>query len=307
MNITDIIIIGEGILGLYAGIKAIEKGYNVKIFEIGSRPSFVDNFRMIFNDSNHSVRKLFYKLSIQSEVLNIRNDIIETIISKLGKMPTSLQQEITFKQACINTLCKNNIIQLEENIHDIDILYKIDTFTAIQMIQKNYNKNNQNLRPMVSSSIVLKKMREYFKHHNGQIFYNNQVQHIELTPTNTFLCTINNKQWASNIIISTLNPENLLKIYDWTFEQKNNITSSTQVIQEESKYQNILLDKYHICTPCNKNSKKSIYKYSNGHISEIKQILGNGLHLYICHKSFCKNPNWFNSLFEYINDIMKYI
>ena len=36
MNTTDAIIIGEGFLGLYSGIKLAEKGYNVKIFEKNS-------------------------------------------------------------------------------------------------------------------------------------------------------------------------------------------------------------------------------------------------------------------------------
>ena len=32
MNSTDAIIIGEGFLGLYSGIKLAEKGYNVTFF-----------------------------------------------------------------------------------------------------------------------------------------------------------------------------------------------------------------------------------------------------------------------------------
>ena len=43
MNTTDIIIIGEGFYGLFTGIKIAEKGYNVKIFEMNTKPLFITN------------------------------------------------------------------------------------------------------------------------------------------------------------------------------------------------------------------------------------------------------------------------
>lgn len=305
MNTTDAIVIGEGFLGLYAGIKAAEKGYNVKIFEKKSKPVFINNFRMIFSDNNHIIKKFFNRLDITIEQVENKTTIVQIIISKLERMPSSLQQGTTFSQTCCNVLSKNNINTLKQELYDYSMLMNIDTYSAIQLIKKNYLNSKTNFVISECTSKVLKKMREYFKSLNGQIFYNYNVQKIGITTTDQFLCNINSRCWCANIIISTISSENLLKIFNWNIDTVNFIKSNMSNINNTVDHN--LLENCKISIPCRyKTYVRSFSIQDNKHIN-LKQIFGLNAHFYICHDDYNRNPNWLSGIIDSIHDIMKNI
>ncbi len=64
MNTTDTIIIGEGFIGLFVGIKIAEKGYNVRIIEMNTKPLFITKLRLIYPDQYTYNKKNLNKLNI---------------------------------------------------------------------------------------------------------------------------------------------------------------------------------------------------------------------------------------------------
>lgn len=305
MNTTDAIIIGEGILGLYAGIKAAEKGYNVKIFEKKSKPIFINNFRMIFSESNHSIKKFFNRLDITTEQVENKITIVQMIISKLERMPTSLQQDTKFSQTCSNSLSKNNINILKKELYDYSMLMSIDTYSAIQLIKKNYLYSKTNFVVSECTSKVLKKMREYFKSLNGQIFYNYNIQSIGITSTDQFLCNINGKCWCANIIISTIGSENLLKIFNWSSDTISYIKSNTSYIN--TRVDTNLLELCKISIPCRYKTYERSFNIQDIKPINFKNVFGINAHFYICHDDYNRNPNWLSGTIDSIHDIMKNI
>lgn len=270
MNITDVIVIGEDFVGLYTGIRACEKGYNVKIFDKSNRTIFTKQNKLIFSDNHNLIKKLFLKLNISIESISFNKQILTNIISHIEKMPSSLQQNITFLQA-YNTLCKNNMSIIKNNIVEFNYLQNNKCIDAINYIKKNYINTKCFYVPACSTSIVLKKMRDYFKQLNGQIFYNHFVQSISQSHNNQIQASINNKLWNCSILINSFKEElhhhktNLSFLYD------NNIFLPIYIPSQ----------------------KKYLSEYN----------LGNNTHFYkIKHHS-----SFINYTMEYINDVMKLI
>jgi len=302
MNTTDTIIIGEGFFGLFVGIKIAEKGYNVKIFEMNTKPLFITNLRLIFPEQYIYIKKFLNKLNISYTIIHNNNTTIASIISNLDKMPTSLQKDTLFKDTCNNILNKYNINLLKNEIYEIDFLLNIDTESAIQLIKKNYINIHQYIKVTESSLSILKKMREYFKSLNGQIYYNNRVFSLNINSSNQFICNINNRNWYSNILISTINIENLLLIFNWNDHIKNYLINMINF--KNKKVYKLILNKCHISIPI--KYKTSIKNY-NFNIRKSSNILGNDCHFYVCNEDFSNTPYWINGTIDIVNEITKYI
>lgn len=293
MNITDAIIIGEGFIGLYSGIKLAEKGYNVKIFEKKNK-ILINNIKFIFHENNFNLKKMLQKLEINLDLIELDTKYFEIINSKLELMPTKLQQELKFNETCINILGKQITNILKKKFYDFDYLLKLDTYSAYQSIKKHYLISNKYYIVKESFLIILKKMRIYFKSLNGQIFTNHIINNINIINNNQLLLNINNKEWCCNIIISTISIKNLNKIYNFKFINNN--------LKRNNIIDKLILDKYHISLP------NKLYSYNNEKILNNIKILNNqNLYFFICHFDFCKNPYWINNLIENINSIIKNI
>lgn len=302
MNTTDTIIIGEGFYGLFLGIKIAEKGYNVKIFEKNTKPLFIKNIRLMFPENYIYIKKLLNKLNISYSFIHNNISNISSIISSLDKMPTSLQQDTLFKDTCNNLLNKYTINLLKNEIYEIDFLFNIDTESAIQLIKKTYININTYIKITESPLSILKKMREYFKSLNGQIYYNNKVCSIIINSSNQFICNINNRNWYSNILISTLNIENILNIFNWNDYIKNNLISMMNI--KNKKVYKLILNKCRISIPI--KYKTSIKKFSLNN-RKTPNLLGNDIHFYVCHEDFSNTPYWINGTVDLITDITKFI
>jgi hypothetical protein len=293
MNTTDAIIIGEGFLGLYSGIKLAEKGYNVKIFEKKNK-IFNNNIKYIFHENNYNLKKMLLKMDINLVSIELDNKYFEIINNKLELMPTKLKQETKFNETCINIVGKNITNFLQKNFYDFDYLLSLDTLKAIQSIKKHYLISKKYYIIKESFLSILKKMRIYFKSLNGQIFINNNINNISITNNNQFILSINNKQWDCNIIISTISSKNLNKIYNFEFLNEN--LKKINILDKK------ILEKYHIAIPNKKD------RFNNEHnLNNIKIFNNENIYFFICHFDFCKNPYWINNLIDNINDIMKKI
>ena len=80
MNITDVIVIGEDIIGLYTAIRASEKGYNVKIFEKKNKTYFSNHDKIVFSEQQHFMKKLMSKLGVPLEIIEYNVDGLSFII-----------------------------------------------------------------------------------------------------------------------------------------------------------------------------------------------------------------------------------
>lgn len=302
MNTTDTIIIGEGFYGLFVGIKIAEKGYNVKIFEKKTKSLFINNLRLFFPENCNYIKKFLNKLNISYITIHNNNSTVSSIISNIDKMPTSLQQDTIFKDTCNNILNKHNINILKNEIYEIEFLFNIDTESAVQLIKRNYININKYIKVTESSLSILKKMREYFKSLNGNIYYNNKVFSIIINSSNQFICNINNRNWNSNILISTINIENLLLIYKWSDHIRNNLTNMINV--KNKKVYKLILNKCHISIPI---KYKTCIKKFNLNNRKSSNILGSDKHLYVCNEDFNNTPYWMNGNIDTISEITKYI
>ena len=302
MNTTDTIIIGEGFYGLFSGIKIAEKGYNVKIFENNTKPLFIHNIRLLFPENNIYIKKLLHKLDISYTFIHNNITNISSIITSLDKMPTSLQQYTLFKDTCNNLLTKNTINLLKREIYEIEFLFNIDTESAIQLIKKTYINVPMYIKITESPLIILKKMRDYFKSLNGQIYYNNKVCSIIINSSNQFICNINNRNWNSNILISTLNIENTLNIFKWNDHNKSYLISMMNI--KNNKVYRSVLNKCHISIPIKYTTSLKKFNFNKKHKSN---ILGNDIHLYICNEDFSNTPYWITGTIDIINEITKHV
>lgn len=303
MNTTDTIIIGEGFYGLFVAIKIAEKGYNVKIFEKNAKPLFTNNIRFLFPDSYIFLKKFLNKLNISyTYISNNLTHTIYNVVQNLDKMPTSLQQDTLFIDACNNILNKNTIALLKSELYEFIFLSNIDTYSALQLIKKNYVNVQQYVKITESSLSILKKMREYFKSLNGQIYYNNNVYLVTINSINQFICNINNRNWYSNILISCVNVDNLLTIFNWNDKMIEYLTSLSNV--KNKKVYNVILNKCHISIPIKIST--SIRKFNLNH-RNLPNILGNDIHFYVCNEDFSNTPYWINGTIDIVNDINKYI
>lgn len=303
MNTTDTIIIGEGFYGLFVAIKIAEKGYNVKIFEKNAKPLFSNNIRFIFPDNYIFLKKFLHKLNISyTYIANNLTHTICNVVQNLDKMPTSLQQDTLFIDACNNILNKNTIALLKNELYEFVFLSNIDTYSALQLIKKNYINVQQYVKITESSLSILKKMREYFKSLNGQIYYNNNVYSVTINSINQFICNINNRNWYSNILISCVNVDNLLTIFNWNDKMIEYLTSLSNV--KNKKVYNVILNKCHISIPIKIST--SVRKFNLNH-RNLPNILGNDIHFYVCNEDFSNTPYWINGTTDIVNDINKYI
>jgi hypothetical protein len=273
MNITDVIIIGEDIIGLYTAIRASEKGYNVKIFEKKNKQYFSHHDKIIFSEQQHFMRKLMLKLGVPLETIEHKTDGLLSIIKNFDKMPTALQHNTLFSHSC-NILSKNDINTLKKHVKEINHIQNIKTYDAIQHIKKYYLSSKLSYVSSLSTSIILKKMRNYFKSNNGQIFYNHFVQNINVIQNNNIKCSINNKDWNSSIVISTVNTQKKQK-------------------RCNRKIHSLMLNMFNISIPIKYQSNKE------NCINKLK--FSYNVHFYNCN-SYSTNLS-----FDIVNDLMKLV
>lgn len=273
MNITDVIVIGEDIIGLYTAIRASEKGYNVKIFEKKNKTYFSNHDKIVFSEQQHFMKKLMSKLGVPLEIIEYNVDGLSFIIKNFDKMPTTLQNNTMFSHAC-NILSKSDVNTLKKYIKEFNDIVNIKTYEAIQHIKKYYLSSRIFYISTMSSSVILKKMRNHFKINNGQIFYNNFVQNINIIQNNNIKCSVNNKDWNSSIVISTAN---------------------TQKKQRRCnrKIHSLMLNMFNISIPIH-------YKYTKDNcINRLK--FPSNIHFYNCN-SYSTNLS-----FDSVNDVMKLV
>lgn len=273
MNITDVIIVGEDIIGLYTAIRASEKGYNVKIFEKRSKLYFSNHEKIVFSDQQYFIKKLMSKLSVPLETIEYNVDGLISIIKNLEKMPTALQNNTQFSHSC-NMLSKNDLNTLRKHIKELNDINNIKTYEAIQHIKKYYLSSRLFYITSLSTSTILKKMRNYFKQINGQIFYNNFVQNINVGLNNNIKCSINNKDWNSSIVISTINTQKKQK-------------------RCNKKVHSLMLNMFNISIPIKHKSVK------DNCINKLK--FPYNIHFYNCNSSSTTLS------IDYVNDVMKLV
>ena len=295
---TDTIIIGEGFYGLFSGIALAEKGYNVKIFEKNIKKLFIKNIRFVFPKNYIILHQLLDKLHISYDIIINNNETLNNIISSLDKIPTSLQQDTLFINSCNTVLSRNMIVILKHEIYEFNFLLNIDTYSAIQLIKKNYINVYKYLKITESSFTILSKMREHFKKINGHIYYNTNVHNIFITNKNTFICNINERSWYSSILISTINIENILKIYKWS--ECNKLKLESYINLKNKKINNQILNKCNLIIPFNYSTSNKLFNINNKKLN----LFDINIKFYLFNDDFSYNPYWINGTIDILNDII---
>ena len=311
---TDVIIIGENIMGLYAGIKCLEKGYNVIIIEKSTKPVYINIYPILFSDNHKSVSKLLIKYNIETiETINKLNnlDIIHTLISKSEKVPTVFQETMTFEQLCINILNKSIIKILKQNCLYYDHIKNYNAIEGILYLKNNYiNHTHYILKD--NTLFLLEKLRKSFHDLGGHIYYSTNVNNVHINNDNNILsCNYSNNYIInSDIVISTLNKNNLSDIYNWSSESLKILTSVKSFNESYidnlsiNNIRNHLTTDFNLSIPYYKDDnilKDTIISFNN------KQIFGKHIKFYICNDLFSKNKGWIDGSIRMINDIVHHI
>lgn len=291
----DIIIIGENLLGLYTGLRCIEKGFNVIILDKSVKSSYIKHYPLILSENHYVLKRLLTKYNIpliQTENELNSNEIINTLLLKAEKIPTVLKENISFKQLCLNVLGKNNLYKI------IPYLSELSAKDAIIYLKKNYiNKNHYILKN--NSNILLEKLREDFVAHGGKIEYMSNVSNISYNEKSKMYNVIYNNEMSisSTKVFSTIKIKNLMKIYNFNYDTLNIIKS--HFIKKPTIQKNILYNS-------NMSIPKNIISF-NDNISLLNYlyIFGSETKLYIVSNDLSLNHGWINGCLENINDLIK--
>lgn len=308
---TDIVIIGENLLGLYTGIKCIEKGYNVVIFEKSLKQSYINFNPILFSENHKHLRKLLSKydssfIETTNPIYNL--DIINILLSKTEKIPTLLLENMNFEQLCLNTIGKNNLNILKNKIQYYEHLKNYNSIDAIHYLKKNYI-NHKHFIFNEKSFLFLYKLRSHFIKLGGIINYSTFIDNISINKNNTLSCSYsNNFQITTDIVISTLHKKNLLNIFNWdshtsslinslpSFYDKNHDINSHQHIRSH------LISEYDIAIPIYSHNT---YNYNN--IPIHTQIFGKNIKFFLCSDIFSKNKGWIEGSLDIIHEILRLI
>tara|TARA_Y100000389_G_scaffold83399_1_gene79952 strand:- start:4920 stop:5852 length:933 start_codon:yes stop_codon:yes gene_type:complete len=305
----DVLIIGENLLGLYAGIKCIEKGLSVLIVEkLVKEPPFISGNPILIVDTHKHFKKLCsnYKIDLEYVPNLLHNhETLQLLITKSEKIPSVLQNSITFEQLCVNIIGNQGIKILKKTFEYYDNIKYYNAVDALYYLKKNYLLHNHYTLKN-NSNHLLKKLRKTFINYGGIINYSSPLQHFKINQDNTFLSTLSNNQNVySNIIISTLNNYNLSYIYNWSPDIQNTLSSSYTYDPLSFRYiHNHLITNFNIATPMYNelcNSHKFVLN------SPDSQIFGKSIKFFICNDFFSKNKNWFEGSFDLIHLILRSI
>lgn len=304
---TDIVIIGENLLGLYTGIKCIEKGFNVVIFEKSAKQSYINFNPILFSENHKHIRKLLSKyespfIETNNPVHNI--DIMNTLLNKSEKIPTLLLNNMTFEELCFYCFGKNN--HIKNFLLYYQHLKNFNSVDAITYLKKNFI-NHKHFILKENSFFLLNKLRSHFIKRGGIINYSTSIDNVYILKNNTLCCSYsNNFQINTDIVISTLNKKNLLNIYNWdsnTSSLINSLPSFYDNITDIVSHQNIrshLISDYDISIPFyNHNS----YNYNN--IPIHTQFFGKNIKFFFCSDIFSKNKGWIEGSLDIVHDILK--
>lgn len=313
---TNVIIIGEQITGLYAGIRALEKGYSVTIIEKKHKQCTISEDRVILSDNHFAFKKLLLKNNITLTLIdNKTTDLLNIVLEKCDKIPIPIQKTIFFEDLCCTFLTNSEFILLKTKFKDYFKLKTMRVFNAIILIKKNY-LNKEHFIINEGISYLLYKLRSKFLGQGGRIFYTTTVKSIDVdTLTDTFITYTKNKTFRSNIVVCTLNLNNILKIYKWNktqIEIFNNIIAIPKKTLNETKSIKInekILNMFNIAIPHKIISNKKHYLWRDlvnvlKYYNKIKTIMGDNIHFYVCNECFSKNQGWLSGSIDMVNDVM---
>lgn len=308
---SDVFIIGENITGLYMGIRSLEKGYATTIVDKRFKSSSM-KMPVIFSDNHFAFKKFVTKYHFPYEEIEntLSNDsTLMQLISKTEKLHTILQNSLSIYQFCQSTFGKmatRNIFQ-----HPILEPYaNCNVMVAVAMIKKNIIHQKHYIL-QDNHSIILEKLRYIFRNNGGIIMYRCSVFKINVMHNLAFTINTDKGSYKSNIIICTIKPSNILKLYPWTADKIEIIDSIQPSISYTPHIKtSSILERFNVAIPEEDNTNRFFSVCKEGidpmhTYNNVKQILSPNIHLYICHTHYSKNPGWINGLIDMANDIIR--
>lgn len=308
---SDVFIIGENITGLYMGIRSLEKGYITTIVDKRFKSSSM-KMPVIFTDNHFAFKKFVIKYGFAYEEIEntLANDMmLIQLINKIDKLPSILQDSLNIYQFCQTSLGKSVTKHLFQ--HPILEPYTNSNIMVVAAMLKKNIINHKHYILKDNQSIVLEKLRYIFRNNGGIIIYRCCVFKINVMNNLSFTINTDKGVYKSNILIVTLKPSNILKLYPWSSDKIEIIDS----IQPSMMYNphiktNSILERFNVAIPDDDNMNRyfSVYKEGVDPLSiynNIKQILSSNVHLYICHTNYTKNQGWINGLIDMANDIIR--
>jgi protoporphyrinogen oxidase len=338
---NDIIIIGGGITGLYAGIKCLELGFNVKIIEkkynFGNVSYNTNDISCeLFNNNHSSYLGLLHKFNmIITPILNnnIRdNKILNSILDKFKNIPQNILLSFTFINLCKQLLTNCEYDELCKDSNENDILNTITAYDAVNIFKNDINNNVQYYKCEESYQELINKMVNYFLFKKGKLINNTEVTGFTYI-NKKFVIYCNYATFTSDILILSISKDNLLSFKMWNKEQIKslnsvNYTSSDNLkniykfsywydnIIKDTPEKNLLYDKnirdnlltdLHIIYPIIKKKYKKIY-FWNKNVNNIimREKIRNiyNSNLFICGDSYCKNSIFINYSLETFDNIV---
>lgn len=339
---TDIIIIGGDITGLYAGIKCLELGFNVKIIE---KKNYFGNILNNTNDiscelfnTNHGIFiNLLKKFNITTSPINNNNitnnnKLLNYVLDKSKNIPQNILLSLSFSNLCKQLLSNNEFEELYKDTNDNDILNIITAYDAINIFKYDINNNIQFFKCDDPIQELIKKMLNYFLLKKGKLINNTEITSFTYI-NKKFIIYSNYTAFSSDLLILSISKDNLLSFKIWNKEQikslntvsyinsnnlKNiykfsywydniNYDNNDELINIDKNIRNDLLSELHIIYPLIKKQFKKIY-FWNQNINNviIREKIRNiyNSNLFICGNSYCKNSIFLNYSLETFDNII---
>ena len=335
---NDIIIIGCDIIGLYAGIKCLELGFNVKIIEkkiyFGNILNNTNNISYEFFNNNHTVFiNLLKKFGINTCQIvnnNYNNKLLNYILDKSKNIPQNILISLSFANLCKQLLSNNEYEELYRDLNEDNIFGMITAYDAINMFKYDINNTVKFFKCNDPIQELIKRMLNYFLLKKGKLINNTEITSFTYI-NKKFIIYGNYSTFSCDYLILSISKDNLLSFKIWNNEQiallntvsctddnnlkniykffyiYNYINDKDESINFDKNIRDNLLLDLHIIYPLLKKKFKKIY-YWNQNVNNIivreklRNIYKNNL--FICSSSYSKNSMFLNYSLETFENII---
>ena len=316
MYIYDSIVIGEGIYGLYVGIKCLTQGQKTVIIEkksILEQEMKSEELFTIFPENNKLIINLLKMYNIEYEIYyisknekSVLNDIVyisksmsSTILTYMS-FETLLAKHINKEE--LQTFRKNSIFYYQlKQMNSIDAVKYIET-TILKNVLFTYYKQAKDL---------LTRLREHYLLLGGKILYQTYITNVNKIYNMSFISVIGLKiHYKCKILFSTLKKENVLSIIRWQYNKQilfNSISNSKNMQKEyqTKKCVGYMLSKYNLSLPTLKDiDTKDTYVWKVGINSQdvYDKLRNPENNIYLCNDIYSKHQGMLYGGIELIED-----
>ena len=316
MYIYDSIVLGEGIYGLYVGIKCLTQGQKTVIIEKKSileqemRP---DELLTVFPENNKFMINLLKMCNIQYEKYNISKNersVLNDIVYISKSMSSTILTYMSFETLLAKHINKEHLDTFRQNSIFYYQLKQMNSIDAVKYIEKTILKNCLFTYHKHCKDLLVR-LREHYLLLGGKVLYQTYITNVNNIYNMSYINVISLKMhYKCKILFSTLKKENILSIIRWQYNKQilfNSISNSKNMQKEyqAKKCLGYMLSKYNLSLPTLKDrDTKDTYVWKVGINSEevYDKLRNPEQNIYLCNDIYSKHQGMLYGGIELIED-----